>query len=69
MAADIVSESDERTSASGKVLRVSAFLDNRRSGESATERADVRVAESILLLDKPESFLIGQRVYVRFRNP
>lgn len=69
MAAEIVSESDERLSVRGKVLRVGAFLDNRRSGESATERADVRVAESILQIDTPEAFLIGQRVYVRFRSP
>ncbi|POR46531.1 HlyD family secretion protein [Bosea psychrotolerans] len=69
MTAEIVSESDERTSSPGKVIRVSAFLDNRRSGESATERADVRVAETILRIDAPEAFLIGQRVYVRFRNP
>ncbi len=69
MAAEIVSESDERLSVRGKVLRVGAFLDNRRSGESATERADVRVAESILQIERPEAFLIGQRVYVRFLNP
>jgi len=69
MTAEIVSESDERLSAQGKVLRVGAFLDNRRSGEGATERADVRVAESILQIDTPEAFLIGQRVYVRFLNP
>jgi RND family efflux transporter MFP subunit len=69
MVAEIVSESDDRTSAPAKVLRVGAFLDNRRSSESATERADVRVAESTLQLDRPASFLIGQRVYVRFRNP
>lgn len=69
MAAEIVSESDERLSVRGKVLRAGAFLDNRRSGESATERADVRVAESILQIDTPEAFLIGQRVYVRFRSP
>lgn len=69
MAAEIVSETDERTSTAGKVIRVGAFLDNRRSGESATERVDVRVAESILQLDAPDAFLIGQRVYVRFRNP
>lgn len=69
MVAEIVSESDERLSAQGKVLRVGAFLDNRRSNEGATERADVRVAEGIVQLDTPEAFLIGQRVYVRFRNP
>lgn len=69
MVAEIVSENDERMSAPGKVLRVGAFLDNRRSGESATERADVRVAESVLQIDNPDAFLIGQRVYVRFRNP
>ncbi|MBS7706253.1 efflux RND transporter periplasmic adaptor subunit [Chelatococcus asaccharovorans] len=69
MVAEIVSESDERMSAKGKVLRVGAFLDNRRAGESPTERADVRVAESVVQLDAPDAFLIGQRVYVRFRNP
>lgn len=69
MIAEIVSESDERLSAQGKVLRVGTFLDNRRSSEGATERADVRVAESILQLDGADAFLIGQRVYVRFRNP
>lgn len=69
MTAEIVSESDERTSTPGKVIRVGAFLDNRRSGESATERVDVRVAESILRIDAPDAFLIGQRVYVRFRSP
>ncbi len=69
MAADIVSESDERVSAVGKVVRIGSFLDTRRTGESGTERADVRVAESVLQIESPETFLIGQRVYVRFRNP
>lgn len=69
MVADIVAESDERINATGRILRVGAFLDNRRPGEGATERADVRVAESIVQLDRPEAFLMGQRVYVRFRNP
>ncbi|MCL8383602.1 HlyD family secretion protein [Xanthobacter aminoxidans] len=69
MTAEIVAESDERTSAPGRVLRVGAFLDNRRGGEGPTERADVRVADGILEIDRPELFLIGQRVYVRFHNP
>ena len=69
MVADIVSESDERISTAGKVVRIGSFLDARRAGESGTERADVRVAESVLEIDRPDAFLIGQRVYVRFRNP
>lgn len=69
MTADIVSESDERISTVGKVVRIGNFLDTRRSSESGTERADVRVAESILQIENPDAFLIGQRVYVRFRNP
>ena len=69
MAAEIVGESDERTSAPGRVLRVGTYLDNRRAAEGATERADVRVADGVLTIERPEAFLIGQRVYVRFRNP
>ncbi|SIR50815.1 HlyD family efflux transporter periplasmic adaptor subunit [Bosea sp. TND4EK4] len=69
MTADIVSESDERISTAGKVVRIGSFLDARRAGESGTERADVRVAESILQIDNADAFLIGQRVYVRFHSP
>lgn len=69
MAAEIVAESDERTSAPGRVLRVGSYLDNRRAAEGATERADVRVADGVLAIERPEAFLIGQRVYVRFRTP
>lgn len=68
MVADIVFESDERIGTAGKVVRVGRFLDARRTGESGTERADVRVAESILEIESPEALLIG-RVHVRFRNP
>ena len=69
MVADIVSESDDRIGTAGRVVRIGSFLDARRTGESGTERADVRVAESILEIESPEALLIGQRVYVRFRNP
>lgn len=68
MAVDIVSEGDERASTPGRVLRVSLLLDNRRSTENATERLDVRVADSVIQIQAPETFLIGQRVYVRFRE-
>ncbi len=64
MVADIVSESDERIGTAGKVVRIGSFLDARRTGESGTERADVRVAKSILEIESPEALLIGQRVYV-----
>jgi RND family efflux transporter MFP subunit len=69
MPAEIVAENDERISGEGRIVRVSASLDARRSGDVATERADVRVAEGIVQIDRPEAFLLGQRVYVRFRNP
>jgi multidrug resistance efflux pump len=68
MAAEIVAETDERVRATGRVIRVGGYLDTRRASESATERADVRVADSLLEIDMPETFLIGQRVYVRFRT-
>lgn len=69
MPAEIVAENDERISGEGRIVRVSASLDARRSGDVATERGDVRVAEGIVQIDRPEAFLLGQRVYVRFRNP
>lgn len=66
--ADIVSESDERVSAKGRVQRVGQFLDTRRSSENVAERIDVRVADCIILIDTPAPFLVGQRVYVRFKR-
>lgn len=68
MAVDIVSEGDERASTPGRVLRVSLLLDNRRSTENATERLDVRVADSVIQIQAPETFLIGQGVYIRFHE-
>lgn len=66
--ADIVSESDERVSAKGRVQRIGQFLDTRRSSENVAERIDVRVADCIIVIDGPAPFLVGQRVYVRFKR-
>lgn len=67
--AEIVSESDERVTTIGRVLRVGQFLDTRRSSENVAERVDVRVADCIVSLDAGGAFLVGQRVYVRFKRP
>lgn len=66
---EIVSESDEHLTTVGRVLRVGQFLDTRRSSENVAERVDVRVADCIISLDAPGAFLVGQRVYVRFKRP
>ncbi|MEW9309977.1 HlyD family secretion protein [Labrys neptuniae] len=68
MVVDIVAENDDRTTTPGRVLRVSAFLDSRRSSDGATERVDVRVADSVIQIQAPDIFVIGQRVYVRFHE-
>lgn len=67
--AEIVSESDERVTSVGRVLRVGQVLDTRRSNENVAERVDVRVADCIVSLDAKGAFLVGQRVYVRFNRP
>ena len=67
--AEIVSESDERVTTVGHVLRVGQILETRRSSENVAERVDVRVADSIVTLDARGGFLVGQRVYVRFKRP
>lgn len=67
--AEIVSESDERVTTVGRVLRVGQFLDTRRSNENVAERVDVRVADCIVSMDASDAFLVGQRVYVRFKRP
>lgn len=66
--AEIVSESDERVTTVGRVLRVGQFLDTRRSSENVAERVDVRVADCIVSLEASDAFLVGQRVYVRFKR-
>ncbi|WP_208948490.1 HlyD family efflux transporter periplasmic adaptor subunit [Segnochrobactrum spirostomi] len=67
--ADIVSESDEHVTTVGRVLRMGQFLDTRRSSESVADRVDVRVADCIVSLKADGAFLVGQRVYVRFKRP
>lgn len=66
--AEIVSESDERVTTVGRVLQVGQVLDTRRSSENVAERVDVRVADCIVSLEGSGAFLVGQRVYVRFKR-
>ncbi|MCV9941266.1 HlyD family efflux transporter periplasmic adaptor subunit [Boseaceae bacterium BT-24-1] len=66
--AEIASELDDRVSVVGKVTRVGETLDTRRSSDSPGERADVRVADCIIAFAQDAPFLIGQRVYVRFKR-
>lgn len=67
MEAEITAESDDQSTGTGRLLRISPFLDTRRTAD-ATERVDVRVADGVLLIDAPNPFMIGQRVYLRFRQ-
>jgi HlyD family secretion protein len=62
----IVSEADPAKTASGTVRRMAATFGARKlKSDSATEATDERVVEVVVATDD-DSFLIGQRVLVKF---
>lgn len=66
--AEIVSELDESIRVAGKVIRMGQTLELRKSNDNPAERVDVRVADCIVAFPQDVPFLIGQRVYVRFKH-
>ena len=67
MEARIVPESEESLSYTAKVKRVGLFFGPKRpSSYDPEERADVRVVEVVLDLEKDTPLLLGQRVIVKF---
>ncbi len=68
MQAEIVPEADESQKCCGKVIRLGhIFGPKRQAQDDPQERADVRVIECVLSLDN-QDLLIGQRVYVKFKE-
>jgi HlyD family secretion protein len=68
-AAEIVPEADPTQKATGKVIRIAATFGARKlKSDTANEAADERVVEVVVSTDTA-SFLIGQRVLVKFLKP
>jgi HlyD family secretion protein len=68
-AAEIVPEADPTQKATGRVLRIAATFGARKlKSDAANEASDERVVEVVVSLDSA-SFLIGQRVLVKFLKP
>jgi putative ABC transport system ATP-binding protein len=65
MAAEIVTEADERNVLRGRVLRIGRMLGQPQPTDDPSQRQDVRAVECVLSLEGGE-LLIGQRVLVRF---
>lgn len=68
-AAEIVPEADPSKKVTGRVLRIAATFGARKlKSDTANEASDERVVEVVVSADD-ESFLIGQRVLVKFLKP
>lgn len=65
MAAEIVTEADERNVLRGRVLRIGRVFGQPQPTDDPSQRQDVRVVECVVSLEGGE-LLIGQRVLVRF---
>lgn len=68
MSVDIVSETDDSISVQGKVVRIGNVLEQPRNRDAPGDRVDVRSADCVISVPQSEPFLIGQRVFVRFRT-
>jgi HlyD family secretion protein len=67
--AEIVPEADPSVKATGRVLRIAATFGARKlKSDTANEASDERVVEVVVSADNA-SFLIGQRVLVKFLKP
>ena len=67
--AEIVPEADPSKTVTGKVLRIAATFGARKlKSDTANEASDERVVE-VVVSAEDESFLIGQRVLVKFLKP
>jgi RND family efflux transporter MFP subunit len=67
--AEIVPEADPSRKVIGRVLRIAATFGARKlKSDTANEASDERVVEVVVSADD-ESFLIGQRVLVKFLKP
>jgi RND family efflux transporter MFP subunit len=67
--AEIVPEADPSKKVTGRVLRIAATFGARKlKSDTANEASDERVVEVVVSADD-ESFLIGQRVLVKFLKP
>jgi RND family efflux transporter MFP subunit len=68
-AVEIVPEADPSLKATGRVLRIAATFGARKlKSDTANEASDERVVEVVVSVDNA-SFLIGQRVLVKFLKP
>ena len=66
--AEIVPEADPSKTATGRVMRIAATFGARKlKSDTANEASDERVVEVAVSVDDA-SFLIGQRVLVKFRK-
>jgi HlyD family secretion protein len=64
--AEIVPEADPSTKAMGRVIRIAATFGARKlKSDTANEASDERVVEVVVSVENA-SFLIGQRVLVKF---
>jgi HlyD family secretion protein len=64
--AEIVPEADPSTKATGRVIRIAATFGARKlKSDTANEASDERVVEVVVSIENA-SFLIGQRVLVKF---
>ncbi|RZS77468.1 HlyD family secretion protein [Phyllobacterium myrsinacearum] len=68
MDVDIIAENDDTVSVPGRVTSIQHVLEQPKTRDAPGDRVDIRTAECIISIQPKSSFLIGQRVIVRFKT-